>query len=230
VVSPVRKFADLLGSMRPNNHGGRKFAEIHVYAGGLLRVSLAYASVRCVTDTMSFLEDGWVLWSRSVPGTTEGVRVYASLFAEEEGARGEIVGLAVYGRNLTAEKLRTIPLAHIETVANTNPEFRPHIAGTEQHSIGKTFDHVIQEANKVLMSEAYRKAQPRTPLTRPDGSDPDAFYEQVAVAYRDVVQTTPKVAKVLADEAGVPVGTVHRWVMEARRRGFLPPARQGRAG
>jgi hypothetical protein len=67
-------------------------------------------------------------------------------------------------------------------------------------------------------------------LNRPDGSDPDAFYEQVAEAYRDVIRTTPKVAKVLADEAGVPVGTVHRWVMEARRRGFLPAARQGRAG
>jgi hypothetical protein len=179
---------------------------------------------------MSFLEDGWVLWSRSVPGTTEGVRVYTSLYAEEEGGRGEIVGLAVYGRNLTADKLRSIPLAHIETVANTNPEFRPHIAGTEQHPIGKTFDQVIQEANKALMKEAYRKAQPRTPLSRPDGSNPDGFYRQVAEAYRDVAQTTSKVAKALAEEANVPVGTVHRWIMEARRRGFLPPARQGRAG
>ncbi len=39
-----------------------------------------------------------------------------------------------------------------------------------------------------------------------------------------------KVAVVLAKEADVPVGTVHRWILEARRRGFLPPARQGRAG
>jgi transposase len=67
-------------------------------------------------------------------------------------------------------------------------------------------------------------------LTRPDGRDPDGFYQQVAEAYRDVVQTTPKVAKALAEEANVPVGTVHRWIMEARRRGFLPSARQGRAG
>jgi hypothetical protein len=67
-------------------------------------------------------------------------------------------------------------------------------------------------------------------LPRPNGSNPDAFYQQVAEAYRDVVQTTPKVAKVLAEEANVPVGTVHRWIMEARRRGFLPAARQGRAG
>jgi len=179
---------------------------------------------------MSFLEDGWVLWSRHVPGTTEGLRVYASLYAEKEGGRGEIVGLAVYGRKLTGDKLRSIPLAHIETVANTNPEFRPHIAATEQHPISKTFDQVVQEANKVLMKEAYRKAESRAPLVRPDGSNPDRFYRQVAEAYRDVAPTTSKVAKVLAKEAQVPVGTVHRWVLEARRRGFLAPARQGRAG
>ena len=92
----------------------------------------AYASVRCVTDTMSYLEDGWVLWSRFVGGTTEGLMVYAHLYAEKEGARGEIIQLAVSGRNLTTDKLRSIPLAHIETLANTDPDFRPHLEGTEQ--------------------------------------------------------------------------------------------------
>jgi hypothetical protein len=72
--------------------------------------------------------------------------------------------------------------------------------------------------------------KPRKPLTRPDGRNPDAFYRQVAEAYRDVVQDTSQVAKVLAKEADVPVGTVYRWILEARRRGFLPSARQGRAG
>ena len=67
-------------------------------------------------------------------------------------------------------------------------------------------------------------------MTRPDGRNPDAFYRQVAEAYRDVVQDTSQVAKVLAKEADVPVGTVYRWILEARRRGFLPSARQGRAG
>jgi hypothetical protein len=222
--------------MRPNNHGARKFSEIHVYAVELLRVSLAYASVRCVPDTVSYLEDGWVLWSRFIGGTTEGVTVYAHLYAEKEGARGEIFELAMRGRNLTTDKLRSIPLAHIETLANTHPDFRPHLAGTPQHQISEAFEQVVQQANRVMIKEAYRNAEPRKPLTRPDGNDPAAFYQQVARAYRDVVQTTPKVAKVLAEEASaatgtkVPPGTVHRWILEARRRGFLPPARQGRAG
>jgi DICT domain-containing protein len=79
-----------------------------------------------------------------------------------------------------------------------------------------------------MLAKARRKA--REPLTRPDGSNPGAFYRQVAEAYRDVVQDHRNVAVVLAKEADVPVGTVHRWIMEARRRGFLPAARVGRAG
>jgi uncharacterized protein YggE len=67
-------------------------------------------------------------------------------------------------------------------------------------------------------------------ISRLTRSNPDAFYQQVAEAYRDAVQDTRKVAVVLAEEAQVPVGTVHRWILEARRRGFLPSARQGRAG
>jgi hypothetical protein len=215
-----------------------------------------------MTEAMTYLEDGWVLWSRGRGGTTEGVMVYAQLWAEEEGDRGEIVQLVISGRDLartevtvtddtgltdaasiqrspvpatdvTTDRLRSVPVAHIETLANTNPDFRPHVNGTQPLPISEAFSAFQQHANRIMMNAAYRKAYPRTPrkpLTRPDGSDPDGFYKQVADAYRDVLQTNRKVAVVLAEEAHVPVGTVHRWVLEARRRGFLPPARQGRAG
>lgn len=70
----------------------------------------------------------------------------------------------------------------------------------------------------------------RPQLTRPDGLDPEAFYRRVAEAYVDVLSRTTAIAPALAEEAGVPVATVHRWIGEARRRGFLNPARKGRAG
>jgi hypothetical protein len=181
-----------------------------------------------MNEHMTYLEDGWVLWSRGTGGTTDGLMVYAYLYAEKEGDRPEIVQLAVTGRNLTTDRLRSIPLGHIEALANTNPEFSPHVAGRPQNTMGQAFDEFRQESNRYIMAKARRK--PRKPLTRPDGSNPDAFYQQVADAYRDVVQKNRKVAMALAEEANVPVGTVHRWVLEARRRGFLPSARQGRAG
>jgi hypothetical protein len=155
--------------------------------------------------------------------------VLAQLCAEKEGGRGEIVTMAVSGRRLTTDRLRSIPVAHIETLANTNPDFSPHINGEPENQMSQLYIAFSQQANPQLIAKAHRR-KPRKPLRRPDGSNPDAFYRKVAEAYRDALLDTSKVAVVLAKEADVPVGTVHRWILEARRRGFLPPARQGRAG
>jgi hypothetical protein len=70
----------------------------------------------------------------------------------------------------------------------------------------------------------------RARLSRPDGRDPEKFYAAVAEAYKEYVTQTEKVAVKIAEEASVPVTTVHRWILEARRRGFLPAATKGRAG
>jgi len=200
-----------------------------------------------MTETLTFLRDGWVLWYRGRGGTTEGVMVYAQLWAEEEGGRAEVVQLVVAGRDLagpdptttdvTTDRVRAVPVAHFQRLANANPNFRPHVNGTPLHPISKAFRQFQIHANRIMIDNAERKAglepepqEPRKPLTRPDGSNPYAFYRQVADAYRDVLQTNKKVAVALAEEANVPVGTVHRWVLEARRRGFLPAAKQGRAG
>jgi hypothetical protein len=181
-----------------------------------------------MSENLTHLAGGWVLWSRSRGGTTEGLRVLAQLLMPREGGPSEIVRLTVEGRNLTADKLRTIPLGHIEAAAKANPDFSPHIEG-QQDPIGEGFDVIRQQANGHILAKAYRHKR-HEPLSRPDGSDPDAFYREVAEAYRDVIQDHRNVAVVLAKEANVPVGTVHRWIVEARRRGFLPAARVGRAG
>jgi hypothetical protein len=71
------------------------------------------------------------------------------------------------------------------------------------------------------------KAKKRKPLGRPDGTDPDRFYEAVAAAYASAAAETNRVVQVLADENDVPVETVRRWVKEARRRKKLAPGRRG---
>lgn len=74
-------------------------------------------------------------------------------------------------------------------------------------------------------------APARTPLTRPDGTDPEGFSRRVAEAYLEAVARKDRApAKTLAAEVGdVPVTTVHRWIRDARRSGFLGPAMRGRA-
>lgn len=59
---------------------------------------------------------------------------------------------------------------------------------------------------------------------------PDAFFEQVAEGYHAAMRLGRAPAQRLADANDVSVKTVHGWVAEARKRGALPPARQGRAG
>ena len=69
----------------------------------------------------------------------------------------------------------------------------------------------------------------RAPLVAPDRLD-DEFLERVADAYVDVVSQRLNPAPVLANEAQVSPRTVHRWILQARKRGFLPEGTQGRAG
>lgn len=107
-----------------------------------------------------------------------------------------VCGIRIERDTIGANDLRSIPVGHLETVAN----------------VGGQLDGDLP------------------PLRRPDGLDPAGFYRLLAAHYRVVVVRTAAPAPVLAEAAGVPTATVHRWIAEARRRGFLPAARKGRAG
>jgi hypothetical protein len=68
-------------------------------------------------------------------------------------------------------------------------------------------------------------------LRVPDGPrKPDGFYRQVAATYSALAALSPRPAAELAEANNVPASTVHRWVKEARRRGFLAPGHKGRRG
>lgn len=73
--------------------------------------------------------------------------------------------------------------------------------------------------------EAPRK--PRLKLKVPKGyGRPDSFYRDVADRYAYLTTVSNRPANELAEANEVPVTTVHGWVKEARKRGFLPA--QGR--
>ena len=76
------------------------------------------------------------------------------------------------------------------------------------------------------------RAVPRThrPGVARSRGRPDVFYREVADVYLDLAQASHRPASDIAAQHGVPVSTAHRWVKEARRRGFLPPGRPGKTG
>lgn len=148
--------------------------------------------------------------------------------------------LYLHGPVLTADMLREISLSRLEAWRNAevdHPLFTSGARGKDSRErAGSDEDLTVaelrQRARKVRerredVAQAFAQVEK---LTRPDGSDPEKFYRQVALAYRQYAIETKAPARAIADEAQVPVTTVHRWIREARQRGFLPPGRKGRAG
>lgn len=69
------------------------------------------------------------------------------------------------------------------------------------------------------------------PLTRRSAEmSPEDFSALVAEYYREFCRHSRTPAAVMARQAGVPATTIHRWIREARLRGFLPPGRRGKVG
>ena len=155
----------------------------------------------------------------------------------------------IAGDQLDSATLRTLPLSRLESAVN-HPEFgfpygavepidqprldemaaHGHLFPVEFEAINQALDRYLAESKLAPPSKASPARRKRPPLTRPDGTDPEGFSQRFATAYSDAAIESRAPAKILAEEAGVPVGTVHRWVREARQRGYLPPARKGRAG
>jgi hypothetical protein len=76
----------------------------------------------------------------------------------------------------------------------------------------------------------HAKQNVRKRLKVPAGAKGDGFYRQIASIYSALAAASNRPAVELAAANNVPLTTAHRWVKEARRRGFLPPGQKGRRG
>lgn len=182
--------------------------------------------------------DRWVEYGRQgwvrVNGIDVDVVVLAKT-AEVEGRR-VIMDLLLLANGKSSSPgvdsavLRAMPIGWLESMVNT-PQARRLLA-EQQGGPDPTGKAIERRATAWFFDQLQPPElnERETRLTRPDGKDPDTFYRQVAEAYTDAIAKSGTVAPLLAEEAGVPVPTVHRWIAEARRRGFLPPARRGKAG
>jgi len=154
-----------------------------------------------------------------------------------------ITDLYLHAPEVTPEILRTVSISRLEAQLNAGPRVEPGqaVAGLTWQVIAHFTRSVSEDTPDPSLDnlrertrEQIRVARPKKPvrprLTRPDGASPEEFYPRVAAAYAEYAPRTRAPAKEIAIEAGVPVTTAHRWIREARRRGFLTPARKGKAG
>lgn len=200
---------------------------------------------------MTLLATGWIeLQMVDEHGGQAPVRVLVK--TTERAGRVVITRIVVDADLLDNSTLRAIPVARIEAAMNHPQLGLPHMTlpgplseeqvrhlAEQGHLFPDEFEQLDDALDRFLAKApdpghggrvSRRRRKQREPLVRPDGSDPERFYARVAEAYNDLIGETSAPAPLLAQEAGVPVPTVHRWIAEARRRGHLPPARKGRAG
>jgi hypothetical protein len=177
------------------------------------------------------VEDDWCEWRQepALPGT-----VLVQVTADPRG-RLILTGLRIEGAP-TAELLRAIPVGRIEAAANAQlsvvddaivaaapPGRRNAPAAREPHLSDDGWE--APDPLRAALRRSRPVSMPRTGTRRPDD-----FYRGIARAYLDLAQTSARPAAELAETHHVPATTAHRWIKEARRRGFLPPGRPGKAG
>ncbi|MEU9245677.1 hypothetical protein [Streptomyces sp. NPDC048385] len=161
------------------------------------------------------------------------------------------------GEALSGRVWRRIPFADIEkalTVALVNPPPTEFFAGEPFEQLREVFANGVEGSvppvldslddffkatedltpiyfNPVPSGMLVTEDQGRLPrISSPEGRITDDFLQDVAEAYRWYASRDEPPAPSIAQMAGAPVRTVHRWIYEARKRGILPPARSGRAG
>lgn len=158
-------------------------------------------SVRHVSDALAELLGGeWVGWHRSV--TVPDAAVWAR-FSEAESGRWVLSGLLLLGDGIKGETLRKVPVSVMENSHNL----------TQRQNDAEVMDAIAE----------------LPPLRREPGMTPEQFSQLVARHYRAWAAVVPNPVASIAAEWKVKPPTVHTWIREARLRGFLPPARKGRA-
>lgn len=132
-----------------------------------------------------------------------------------------------------------VPFAQIEMLVGNNPDARALVDSEHGHDPAAGFEEYFaahpypQKTVRLSWSEVTpnvpEPGDRPAPLQRPQRITDD-FLKDVAAQYRWVSASGELPGPAMAEQTGAPVRTVQRWVYEARKRGFLPPGRPGRAG
>lgn len=168
---------------------------------------------------------GWVAWAApDFPGT-------AWVRFVDQADRLVPVDVVVSGDGgVTANLLRQVPLGRLEAFANgagtakrlraqLNRPGAPDVRAGLRKPRQRGSDDPLHSEIKLLLE-----------LVAPGPVAGDAFYQNIADIYENLHAITKAPTTTIAEAVDVPVSTAKRWVREARKRGFLPPARQGKAG
>ncbi len=182
-----------------------------------------------IPEAFTYHNAGWVRYQESDGPLEILVRFVVS-------STGEIVVADIFladltGEGISAATLRRVPLGRIEADARLEADhLKLPFEGLDLRQIvTETLGIKFKGPHELGSVTVVEPAEPRleVPSARPY---PDAFFEEVADAYRSQVGYWHNPVGRIADANGVPLSRAQRWIREARRRGFLGPAAHGKAG
>jgi hypothetical protein len=158
---------------------------------------------------------GWLL------ATWADGRAWVRFAKDEHDKLTQLVELHVL--DPTPEKLRHIPLRRIQTAVTSKGALR----------VQSMLAAGLNKPVPAEMFTAFRgrplEEPPRYRLKRPARRKrDDRFFKNVARCYTDAAIRGLPPRKAIVVDTGVADATAGAWVLEARRRGFLPPTEPGK--
>jgi hypothetical protein len=164
---------------------------------------------------------GWLraLWRRQ--GEPERSVFVRFRPPRKKGEPWTLIGLqAPRGVALHTSLLDDTPRHQIEQAVNASAVFQEGLRADLDDSAPNDLDRAFRGK--------YREA-PRRRLERPGRRQFDeGFLRDVATAYRQAVAAGLPPLKTMAEDSGVPQGTISRWVAKTRDKGFLPQTGAGK--
>lgn len=153
---------------------------------------------------------------------------------QEHDGRLSIVELLVpRGGPVTTDQLRQVPLGRIDAWANGPMNRETILASLSLEPVSlEDAASLVAESDAAAIDRATNRRRKRSlRIQKPEGAKyPDSFYQRVAELYLDLAASGGRPAAAIAEANAVPTTTVHRWIRQARDRGFLHKGRAGRAG
>jgi hypothetical protein len=199
---------------------GRPMDESHESGDHFSEVRAPWTSA-----TLAIGMNGWLGFANADQPDWVYVRVQ-----ENEHGRLVITELYLERERLDSAALRGLPLGRIEALANASPfteGIRAKLNGAPRPGV----EPQSPERRPRWEPREIISPTPHLPhLIVPKGKKPDRFYKEAAELYTELAAESRRPAADLAKRCGVATQTVHRWIAEARKRGYLLPADRGRRG
>lgn len=121
---------------------------------------------------------------------------------------------------------RDVPLSRIENAVHADAIVRSDLDKNLGVPLSRDDLETFFQMKESIAAGMSPRQKLKRPTTRRLGDD---FYAEVARAYTDAVAFGLNPRKTLAEDADAPADTVARWIMKARKKGYLSAGEPGKA-